>query len=846
MNRQIFQEVLPLIQTPSHYLGSEINAIHKDRKKVRFRMALSFPDRYEIGMSHLGIQLLYHILNAREDVAAERVFAPRRDMEAALRDRGLSLVSLETKTPLVEFDVIGFSLLYELNFTNVLNMLDLSRIPLYARDRNEADPVVIAGGPCTFNPEPLADFFDAMVIGDGEEVIMDIVDQWLRWKESGDTRQALLKRWSRLKGVYIPSFFGVRYDARGNPVLEAKTERVGIQKAIVADLNNAPYPNRPIVPFGRPVHDRVSLEICRGCTRGCRFCQAGMIYRPVREREPTRILALGHDALRYTGYEDVSLLSLSTGDYTQLPLVMEGLMARCEPDNVAVSLPSLRVGSLTEAMMKQIIRVRKTGFTLAPEAGSERLRHVINKNISEKDLVENVSKAFSLGWRLVKLYFMVGLPTETQQDVDAIILLVKRLKKLKGTGVSRKDITASVSTFIPKAHTPFQWAPQITLAESRERIRYLRERIKGRGLRFKWQNPEMSALEGLLARGDRQLAPLLVTAFEMGCRFDGWSDQFRFDIWQRAFERVGIDPDFYRRSRKLDDPLPWDHIHTGVNKEFLCQEWKRALQENQITDCRQGECHVCGVCDFEKIQPITVNKHGPLKGQIPARNSEEPTSFKKLQISYSKLGFGRFFGHLEMVKIFIRAFKRAHVPVRFSQGFHPSPKMRFSAPLPVGMESVEESFWVDVPLYVRPENILKKINDQLPEGLAIIGCKEVDSIVAMEPSMASYRIRLKEGVFSSTQLEKFERCRSWMIERRNKKGRIDTIDIKRGIVSVHRESPKNLRVVLDASRQARVRPLDILEHVFALSQRDITLASIVKEPVAGDDTVSVEKGRVLS
>ncbi|NVM56551.1 MAG: TIGR03960 family B12-binding radical SAM protein, partial [Desulfobacterales bacterium] len=546
MERQSLNEILPLVRHPSHYLGSEINAIRKDPGQVRLRFALAFPDLYELGMCHTGIQILYHVLNAREDIAAERVFAPGLELEAELQASNSPLCSLETRTPLSRFDIIGFSLLYELTFTNILNLLSLSGTPLYARNRDNSHPFIIAGGPCTFNPEPVADFFDAMVIGDGEEVVLELADAWLQWKDSGWKRERLFELWSGLQGVYVPSFFEAHTDSKGLQVLTARfSGYTTVRKALVADLNQTPYPDRPVIPFGKPVHDRLNLEICRGCTRGCRFCQAGMIYRPVRERAPDYVLSLAERALASTGYEDISLLSLSTGDYGAIQVLLEHLMSRCEPEKIAVSLPSLRVGSLTESLMAQIKRVRKTGFTVAPEAGSPRLREVINKNITEQALEETVRSAFGLGWQLIKLYFMIGLPTETEADLDAIVELVRRLQRIRVPGGRNKNITVSVSTFIPKAHTPFQWCPQISAGKSREKIHMLRSRIAGRGLRFKWQNPEMSFLEGLWARGDRQLSRLLVKSYEMGCRFDGWSEQFQYKRWQEAIEACGVDVEFY-------------------------------------------------------------------------------------------------------------------------------------------------------------------------------------------------------------------------------------------------------------------------------------------------------------
>ena len=833
MSRQSLEDILPLVRHPSHYLGSEINAVRKDPGRVRLRLALAFPDLYEIGMSHVGIQILYHVLNVREEIAAERAFAPGLDLEAELRATKTPLGSLETCTPLADFDILGFSLLYELTFTNILNMLDLSNIPLYARGRNDSHPLVIAGGPCAFNPEPLAEFFDAMVIGDGEEVVIELADAWLQWKEAGGTRQRLLEKWAQLQGVYIPSFFEVHRNPKGVEVLTPRfSEYRAVRKALVSDLNQVPYPNRPVVAFGNPIHDRLSLEICRGCTRGCRFCQAGMIYRPVRERAPETVLSLADRALGSSGYEDISLLSLSTGDYGAIQILIDRLMSRCEPDNIAVSLPSLRVGSLTEALMTQIKRVRKTGFTVAPEAGSRRLRDVINKNITEEALEETVQSAFRLGWRLIKLYFMIGLPTETEADIDAIVGLVRRLQRSASSSPGRKDITVSVSTFIPKAHTPFQWSPQISLAESKEKIRSLRSRLKGRGIRFKWQTPEMSMLEGLWARGDRQLGRLLVKAHEMGCRFDGWSDRFQYTRWQRAMEACGVNLDFYTtRGRDLSEPLPWDHIDCGVSKAFLKQEREKAFAATQTPDCRHDECNQCGVCDFETVRPITFEAETPVQVRCAPQRGMDRRLFKKLDVSYAKRGPAKYFGHLEFVKIFMRAFRRAGISLRFSEGFHPAPKVSFESALPVGIESTEEHCFVEVARHVQPASLLERVNEQLPDGLQITACTPApDRSPPKRSDSFHYTVTLKEGTFSEAKLKDFLKSTAWTFTKTDRKGRVKTIDLKEAVTELRLVSPQKAEMRLNMPSQGHVRCSDALGDIFGLSERTLKLATIIKGP----------------
>lgn len=831
MTRQSLENILPLVQRPSQYLGTEVHAMRKDHDKVRLRFGLAFPDLYQVGMSHLGIQILYHILNDREEIAAERVFAPGIDFEKRLRADGVPLSSLETRTPLSEFHILGFSLLYELNFTGILNVLDLGRIPFYARDRDLSHPFIIAGGPCTFNPEPVADFFDAMVIGDGEKVVLELAEAWLEWKAAGAGREALLKTWSRLKGVYVPSFFEPRLTVEGFQVAAPRfPEYTMVRKALVSDLRQAPYPVHPVIAFGMPVHDRLSIEICRGCTRGCRFCQAGMIYRPVRERPPDAILSLAERSLACTGYEDISLLSLSTGDYTAIEVLMERLMNRCEPEKIAVSLPSLRVGSLTPAMMSQIKRVRKTGFTIAPEAGSQRLRGVINKNVTDRDLEETVRNAFGLGWKLIKLYFMIGLPTETDADLDAIVQLVTRLQGARRGRGQGKNLTVSVSTFIPKAHTPFQWSSQMSVDESRSKLGRLRAALGGKGLRFKWQNPEMSILEGLWARGDRRLSGLLVKAYEMGCRLDGWSDHFKYQAWQEALEACGVNADAYTtRARDLSEPLPWDHIDSGVSKAFLREEWERALSGRETPDCRHGDCSSCGVCDFVTVKPMTFQAEAITTARSEGRKEDVP--FKKLRISYAKRGPAKYFGHLELVRIFLRAFRRAGVPLRFSQGFHPSPKVSFESALPVGMESFEEHFTIQVPLHVSRETIKTQVNGELPEGLSIMACELVGERATVQAKkLVRFTVTLKTGTFSTSRLDHFLAQPAWPLTKTNQKGRVRTIDLKAIVKRIDLPAEDTADMILEEEPDHAVRPADVLGAIFDLSDDMLRLATTIKRP----------------
>jgi radical SAM family uncharacterized protein/radical SAM-linked protein len=825
------QDILSHIEKPSRYLGTEINSICKDPASVKLNIALAFPDMYEIGTSHFGIQILYHILNNHEHIAAERVFAPARDMEARLRQNQISLTTLETGRPLKQFDMIGFSLLYELNYTNVLNMLDMSGLPLRANQRSESHPLVIAGGPCVCNPEPMAPFFDAMVFGDGEEVMLQMSKMWLDWKKSAHhpDKLSLLEQWSGLEGLYIPQFFRTRYDHSGFQILEPdKKTYTRVRRSVVADLESTLFPESPIVPFSRPVHDRLRLEISRGCTRGCRFCQAGMIYRPVRERSGDQLLSLARCSLESTGYEDLSLLSLSTGDYTCLSELMENLMLTGRKNRVAVSLPSVRAGTLTTSLMALIKQVRKTGFTIAPEAGSQRLRNVINKNITEEDVAATVQNAFALGWKVIKLYFMIGLPTETDRDVDEIAEMVKRLKTVKGPERRRGQINVSINTFIPKPHTPFQWASQISLDSSYEKMERIKSRLNISGIKIKWQNPEMSLLEGEMARGDRRLADVVEWAWKNGALFDGWTDEFNFERWQRAFSACGLEMGFFStRKRAIDEPLPWTHMESGVTTAFFQQQWKAAQEETSVKDCRYGECHHCGVCDFKRIHPRVFHQCERKHDEIKAVTTTDPQEVQWLELTYSKLDQARFFGHLEQANIISRALRRAGIDVQYSMGFHPKPQISYDDPLPLGMESEAEHFRLSITSEISCENVMGQLNQHLPEGLTIIRCRPVFKRKASNhhegdiPGNIIERYLLcfpHADIISDEKIDLFHQSLQWPHTRYKTKGRCQTVDLKEWVQRIDVDHAHHLLHLELICRQGNIiRPSDILTGIFGLS-----------------------------
>ncbi len=896
-----FEALLPLVEKPGRYLGNEKGAVLKNRDAVAVRFALAFPEVYEIAQSHPGLQILYDLLNRREDVYAERVYAPWLDMEALLRQHGLPLVSLETFAPLHDFDVVGFSLQYELTYTNLLAMLDLGGVPLLAAERGDEHPLVIAGGPCAFNPEPLADFLDAVLLGDGEEAIHDICDIAARRGEL--SRGELLAQLAQVDGVYIPSFYRERRGERGqllgiDPVAPSQPATVG--KRVLRDLDSVPIAETHIVPNLKVVHGRPSLEVMRGCVKGCRFCQAGYIYRPLRERDPQRVLDNARAAVAATGTQELSLLSLSTGDYSCVNPVITELMNQYSPERVAVSLPSTRVDALAPSLLEQIKRVRKTGFTLAPEAGSQRLRDIIQKEYGEEELVEAARQIFGLGWRALKLYFMIGLPGETEDDLRGIAELAARVAREGGRGV---EVTASISTFVPKPHTPFQWSAQIDIAETEARQKLLRDELAKRRIRFKWHDARTSYLEGVVSRGGREVGPLLRRAYELGCRFDGWTDQCRHDLWEQAMRETGIDAAQQLRRRFLDEALPWDHIDSGVTKKFLQRELALAVEGRLTPDCSIDRCTYCGACDFKEVRNVTYHLRGA-KGSVhrgdvidhwasgvvegdgkpgaweprgwhklhtegfatgaatpvaetegqrdggaPAPradkgngrglgNAEEwlaassealsaapppaAAPLMRVRLDYTKTGRARFISHLEMIEVLAGALRRAAVPIAFSGGFHPQPRMRFSPGLPVGAESDCEMVDVDLAEARDPQQISDALNRELPEGLSVVAAREVSlRCTSPDRELSGFRYRIDIGSLQTdggtvdAALAAFALADKFPVRRHTKRG-MREVDALPFVRRLERAGESHLEIDVRFGETGSIKPSDVLAVLLSL------------------------------
>lgn len=855
----INSSVLPFVLKPGRYLGNEQNAIHKDLNQVSLRVALAFPEVYELAMSYIGFDILYHVLNKERQIWAERVYAPWTDMEARLREHRIPLHSLESFTPLNHFDIIGFTLQYELTYTNVLNMLDLSGIPLLAKDRAETDPFVLAGGPCSCNPEPMADYIDAFLIGDGEEALLEMSICILDGRNEGKSRQDILRDLAQIRSVYVPRFYEPAYDAQGRFYdIIRKEEQIPprVLTRILPELKNEFYPHLPLMPLVEVTHDRLAVEVMRGCTEGCRYCNAGMIYRPTRERNPQDVISHMDTALKATGYEEVSFLSLSISDYSELGALMTSSRKTLEGRNINVSFPSMRLDSFTPEIAEFAASVRKSGFTFAPEAGSERLRRVINKNISVDDLYNSLRIALDNGWKHLKFYFMIGLPTETEEDVEAIADLVEEALKIS-RDYGRVKFNISVSPFSPKAHTPFQWEKQDTKEEFQNKVAILRKRFsRFRQVKFNWRDPDVSLIECVLGRADRRMGRVIMEAWKNGAIFDGWSEYFKIDIWRDAEQKSAQPFEVYTGEWDVNAPLPWDHIDKGVSKNFLLRDRLEAVAEKTKIDCKQGTCFACGIQRKDSFREFTdcyLQMEPPVKKDpqldLPVVKKEPEAEVVEVQtqrvrIKYRKTKYARYLSHLDLVRLFERTANLARIPLMYSQGFNPHPKLSFGPPLALGYSSEAEYLDMEVDSAFDVQSIHKILNPLLPDGLDVLELqviREKTTALAAAINANEYEVNLsdlKDAQQAFTYaLDALLKAEKIEVERRVK-GKYKQIDIRPFIETLTREDDiLTIRTRSIENRTVRIR--EILEQLFGaeeLQQRQLPVHRL-KQLIRNGNTV---------
>lgn len=764
------EQYLSRVEKPGRYIGSEYNSVVKSHHDVAVTVALCYPDLYEIGMSNYGIHILYYHINRREDALCERVFAAWTDCEAVMREHRVPMTSLETGTPLSEFDIIGFSLEYELTFTNLLTILDLAGIPFSAEQRGETEPLVIGGGTAIYNPEPVAKFLDAVVIGEGEEVIGEIIDEVKELKQKHASRKEKLERLSTLSGVYVPN---------------CHDSGAVVKRRYLRELDREIYPTAPVVPYVPITHDRLTIEIMRGCTQGCRFCQAGFLTRPVRELSVSDIVDIAVAGIRGTGWDEVSLLSLSASDHTRIRQIIDGLQANLS--HTSISLPSLRGDSITEDFANALKGVHRSTLTLAPEAGSERLRQSMNKDISDDAILNSCEVALKHGWKKIKLYFMIGLPNETSMDVEAIIDLVKRIRGITG----RMALKVSISPFVPKPHTPFERMAQDSIGLLREKEHCIRSGLDDRRIDVSWRNPEVSLLEAVFSRGDRTLARVIEAAWRMGSRFEEWSEEFDFTIWQRAFEETGIDPDGFRGS--LSGELPWSFIDTGVDRSFLENEVRRASAGELTPNCAQAGCSACGVCDPAE-RKRTESPVAPGVGADDVQYGRKkrkrvvvsPLSRKRIRVRFSKEGVLRFISHLDTIRLITRALRRAQIKVLYTQGYRKRPRIAFGPPLSLGTTAAREYFDL---LFEQPfsHDLVGLLNSVLPEQLRI---RDAAPIFVKSPSLSSIitlmKYRIGPIAVSEEQINDIV-AREEMLVKREKGGVEVEVDIRPLIHAIEKD-----------------------------------------------------------
>ncbi len=793
---------MPLFKNPSHYLGTELNSIHKQGDAVSLRWALAFPDVYPVAISYLGQHILYHILNSHPQIWAERVYAPSLEVGKLLKEKNAPLTTLESDTPLKEMDVVGFSLTHELCYTTVLYMLDLADIPFFSEERKEDLPLIIAGGEAVYNPEPIMEIFDVFVIGDGEDIVREISEILLL--NDSKHRDVLLQKISNLPGVLVP-----RFHLTGQCV----------KKRIYSNFHKRDYPIKQIVPFGRPIHDRYTVEISKGCTRGCRFCYAGMVNRPLRERPLEQIKEIMIEGLENTGYGEVGFLSLSTGDFSSLMKLFSFAFSYCFDQQISLSLPSLRAGSIEKDILTILSRLKRTGLTIAPEAGTQRLRNVINKGITEDDIIQHVRWAFENNWEHIKLYFMIGLPTETEEDLRGIWELSKKLLSMAPSR-KRVRISVSISPFVPKPHTPFQWERQTSLEENKNKIAYLKQLFKKeRRLYLSWPILEMSIVEGIFSRGDRNLTKVILEAYKKGDVFTSWRDFFDFSLWEAVFESFGVDYTAYLGERDISSPLPWEYVLPGINKKFLLKERKKAYSTLSTEDCRIGRCAGCGVCDFNNVYPL-LNRKNKEKEPLPPLHRKENFFIKRFvyRIWFRKIDEAKYLSQIELQSVLDKILRRANVPVSFSGGFHPRPRISFGRALPVGVASMQEWF-VLYTWSALSREIIPLLNKNSITGIEFLSVEEVKGQpFSRESVLDLFGIKFR-GTYAREYLDNLLNLNKiHFIQKKGKK--IPVKDIIRDVIHTDYQGAE----VLFSWEKYYINPLEIIEQICCVEERgDIDL-----------------------
>jgi radical SAM family uncharacterized protein/radical SAM-linked protein len=823
----ITKDLLPFIIKPGRFIGNEPGAIcHPFENRVS--IALSYPDLYDLGMSNLGLQILYHIINKSSNGRAERVFAVPEDAAAIMREKNIPLFSLESKTPLKNFDLLGFNSATELNYTNILDMLDLAGIPLQANDRSEDDPLIAVGGGCAFNPEPLADFADFFFLGDAEEGILEIIDCLGQNKDS--SREDKLLELSKIQGVYVPSFYRPEYNDAGKFLLLKKLQpdvSLKIKARIVKEIKSEYYPIQPVVPLIEAVHDRLAVEIMRGCGHACRFCQATVLYKPARARKVDDILRQVQTSLEKTGYDEVTLLSLSSGDYKEIEDLVRRLAVKLKNKHIAISLPSLRITTLSLELADLITSNQKSGLTFAPEAGTERLRKVINKPLNEETLFEVLSEAFSKGWQTIKLYFMIGLPTESKEDLQGIADILNKLVRISDKYRGKRSFNITISTFCPKSHTSWQWERQISIEETEQKRDFLRKAVRNRNIRLKFHDPAVTWLEGVMGRGDRRLGKVIQKAYRLGARMDGWKETFDLSVWQKAFEEENLNPNIYLAERSTGDKFPWDHIEKGLSKESLLKDLAKSrglLDIVKSLDKEEVETEVKAPQKKKEVKPTITYGRAPKTIKASA-DATVPQS--RLRIQWGRSGLMRFLSHLDNMRVLERTFRRANLPISFSQGFRPHPKFSFGPPLTLGFTS--EAEYIDIQLETPIQQyMVNSLTREFPSDFRLIGTKVVlgkTSSLASKLNLSVYQVELPsplEVVKEMTQniLDKKE----FTLIRETKTGPVN-VELRNAIIDLECKENESGKTILTMKTGMAdlpyIKPLELLEHGYGLSGEDL-------------------------